>query len=237
MTSRDLDELDGLLALASAVVPLRDVRGAVETRGDIIALRHDVDDNPGSLDAATRIAAWEFVRGYRSTFFILPTAYYWNELETPGKLRQIAALGHEIGLHANPIVESIATGLTPEECLREDLGRLDEWGHDVVGVAPHGDPSCYWPNGELRFVNDEVFEECSRPELGTLASRGLDFEPRRLAEYGLSYEAYRLPRGFYLSDSGDRWAPSIAEARSAFEAGLDAPLQILQHPDWYRTAL
>lgn len=240
MTAADVLELEGLLDLASDVVALRDLPHYADACPwiDVIALRHDVDDNPGAIDAAVQMATWEAARGYESTYFILHTARYWDERETRAKLEQIACLRHEIGIHANAIPAALATGETPARILSDALDRLRSWGFDVTGVAPHGDPSCYGPDGALRFVNDEVFTECARPELGEPDRQieGITLDPRPLADYGLEYEAYRLPRAAYLSDSGNRWTPSIAQARAQFEAGLDAPLQILQHPDWYTAA-
>jgi hypothetical protein len=61
-------------------------------------LRHDVDY---STAAALALARQESQRGVRATYFLLPNSLYYNLLdpahaELP---RQLAALGHDIGLH------------------------------------------------------------------------------------------------------------------------------------------
>jgi len=101
----DLDELELLLSTASAVVSMREVHAGARA-DDIIGLRHDVDDNNGSLDTAALIAQWERDRGYRSTYFILHTAPYWQEKDTlQAALEIILECGHEIGFHVNAITE------------------------------------------------------------------------------------------------------------------------------------
>jgi len=63
-----------------------------------IALRHDVDFAPGySLE----MAELERAAGVTSTFFVLVDGQFYNPLdrEVVRQIRQIHALGHEIGLH------------------------------------------------------------------------------------------------------------------------------------------
>lgn len=232
MNRRDLDYLDQLiLSPAAAVVSMRQVHEGA-TGDDVVGLRHDVDDNPGSLDTAVKLASWEAERGYRSTYYILHTASYFPGAQ--GALEQIAALGHEIGIHANAIAAALTTGEDPAEILRDALGQLRGWGHDIVGVAPHGDEKCRHKDGSIRFVNDEMFAECARPEFGAPdreIAPGLQLDPKPLADYGLAYETYRLPRGRYLSDSGGHW--NVKPATVATGAGQ---LHVLQHPDWWAHA-
>jgi hypothetical protein len=235
---RDLDLLDELvLARAKAVVSMLEVyQGARDE--DVIGLRHDVDDNSGSLATAVRIAAWEAERGYRATFYILHTAGYWqDESHLRSALDQIAGFGHEIGIHANAIAEALRTGGDPHLILEEAIDHLRSFGHPVLGVAPHGDELCRDAAGRVWFVNDEQFVECARPEMGKpdrLLRNGditLRLDPRPLADFGLEYEAYRLPRIRYLSDSGGHWNVEPAAAASG-----PGQLHVLWHPDWWAAA-
>lgn len=239
MNKQDLAELDGLLSSASAVVSMREVHAGA-TGDDVIGLRHDVDDNPGSLDTAAEIAAWEAERGYTSTFFILHTASYWHRPDLVDVLSEIAGHGHEIGIHANAITYALKTGGDPVLILTGALEWLRRNGFEITGVAPHGDQLCYAtaPEGQkLGFVNDELFTECPRPELGA-PDRVIEYErtkvrlrPEPLSLFGLDYETYRLPHGRYLSDSGGKWNVPPASV-------MEGPgqLHILQHPDWWREA-
>lgn len=235
---RDLQVLDDVvLSNARAVVSMLEVHeGAREE--DVIGLRHDVDDNPGALPTAVNIARWEAERGYRATFYMLHTAPYWeDERQLRSALDEIAGYGHEIGIHANAIAEGLRGRGDPHLILEEAIGRLRSFGHPVRGVVAHGDPLCRDRNGEVWFVNDEQFLECVRPEMGDphrLLGNGkttVRLDPRPLADFGLVYEAYRVPRVRYLSDSGGRWNIDPAEA-----AVGQGQLHILWHPDWWADA-
>ncbi len=230
----DLEELDSLLlARADSVVAMHDVyQGRTDDR--VIGLRHDVDDNQASLETAVKLAGWEAERGYRSTYFILHTAAYWDdEPRLRAALDQIAVRGHEIGIHADALTVALREGGDPAAILIAAITQLRGYGHPVYGVAGHGGELC----GQVGFVNDEIFSECARPEMGapdrilTFEERTLRLAPRPLADFGLVYETYRLPRRRYLSDSGDHW--NIRPARAADGPGQ---LHILMHPDWWEEA-
>lgn len=236
MNRHDLAELDRLLSGFRAVVSMRQVFEGARSP-DVVGLRHDVDDNHGSLNTALRIAAWEHSRGYRSTFLLLHTASYWRRPDFFQVVDMIAGFGHEIGIHADAIGWALAHGGNPASILRAAVERLRQHGHDVVGVAPHGNRNCYRPDGSLLYVNDEMFTECARPELGapdrllSLNGRKVKLEPMPLAAFGLDYECYRLPHGRYLSDSGGRWNVPPGSV-----IDCDGQLHVLMHPDWWREA-
>jgi len=234
MNAADLDQLDTLLlAPARAVASMREVHAGATDR-DIVGMRHDVDDNPGALQTAVKMAAWEAERGYRSTYFMLHTATYWNDDATfRGALDQIAGLDHEIGLHANALAESLLYGGPPDDILQCALDQLRAYEHTVTGVVGHGDQLCRLAG----FVNDEMFLECARSDQGapdrhvTFRGRRLRLTPRPLADFGLEYVSIWLPRGRMLSDSGGSWHVPP-------ETVVDGPgqLHVLQHSDWWAAA-
>lgn len=230
----DLEELDArLLSLADRVVPMYDVaRG--DTGPRTIGLRHDVDDNPGSLDTAIRLAEWEFEHGYSSTYFLLHGSYYWDE-EMLVVAEQIEELGHEVGLHVNAIAEALRTGKEPHWLLQNALMEL-RTAVRVVGVVAHGDPLCH----KAWFVNDELFSESARSDCGAPdreikhEGKTVKLQPLSRGTYGLEYDANWLSRGDYLSDSGGKWSQPFEEVAEAFpERGQ---LHLLVHPDWWREA-
>ena len=47
-----------------------------KTHPDVIGLRHDVDNE---IDSSVAFAQWEADRGYRSTYYILHSAPYWQD--------------------------------------------------------------------------------------------------------------------------------------------------------------
>ncbi len=230
----DLAELDGLLARALAVMPMETI-AAGQRWQQVIGMRHDVDN---SIEPAVAFARWEAEQGYRSTYFILHTAPYWHDKDLlRDSLEQIAACGHEIGIHNNALAEAHTTGGDPAAILAAALDELRSYDYDVRGTVAHGDTRCYGPDGRVRFVNDELFWECPRPELGNARRRigNLTIDPISLADLDLAYDANWLPRGAYLSDSGGVWRPGFDEAAAGYPyAG--GQLHVLAHPDWWGQA-
>lgn len=222
----DLDER--LLAHAEWVRPMRTV-GRLD---DVVGLRHDVDN---TFEACVDLAKWEADRQYYATYFILHDSPYWYDRDLREGLDIIASHGHEIGLHVNAVAVALEQGGDPHTIVGAALDRLRGWGHDVVGVAGHGDPLCY----AYEFVNDEIFEECRRPEMGdatrTLHGRHtVTIEPRPLADFGLEYDSYRVgTRALYLSDSGGAWnAPGFDVIADRFPSAA-GQLHVLMHPCWW----
>jgi len=254
----DLAELDEhFLSKASAVIAMQEV-AAGNTGHTTIGLRHDCDAGH-SLATAVKTARWEADRGYRSTYYVLHTSPYWQYPTFPRMLEEIACLGHEIGIHADALAESLKTGRDPHLILDEALATLRGWGFSVRGVAGHGNPVCNRDAGpgEITFANDEQFVECARPQEGppdrviTRGSISLKLAPRPLADFGLDYEALvlGLPHPFRFSDSGGRWLrPGWDETVEKFWRTVAVPaeavvdpretrqLHLLVHPDWWMQA-
>lgn len=226
-------ELDArLLAPASRVVPMYDVaRG--DTDAGVIGLRHDVDDNAGAFDTALLMAAWEYERGYSSTYYLLHGSHYWEE--ALARAFEFEELGHEVGLHVNAIPEAFKQNRNPHAILREALYQLRSAGVRVTGCSAHGDALCH----RAHFVNDEIFTESPRPDWGPperqIVHEGmaLPLRPEPRSKYELEYDANWLPRGDYLSDSGGEWSQpwSTVTARSG-----KGQLHVLIHPDWWSHA-
>jgi hypothetical protein len=257
----DLEDLDTLfMSKAERVVPLCEVV-AGDRAPNVIGMRHDCD-NTDSLRIATHLAAWEQERGYRSSYYILHSAPYWDAPGFEDHLDEIASCGHEIGIHVNALAQSFRTGRHPDEILSEALDRLRGLGYDVVGAAGHGDRLCNYEAGpgEEWFANDEQFLECRRGQVGdTIIDGGareinrgaasLLLQPRPMADFGLEYEALfcALPYYFRFSDSGGKWNPPwrpIANIFGEFVSATEAPqndtdpkqLHMLIHPDWWGNA-
>lgn len=230
----DLEELHTeLFSRADRVVPMYDIaRG--DTAPNVIGLRHDVDDNEGSLLTALRLAEWEFERGYSSTYFLLHGSHYWND----GMLvvaEQLEELGHEVGIHVNAIAEGLRMGRDPRPILREALTELRTAAR-VVGCVAHGDSLCH----QAFFVNDEMFLESARPQCGApdrvlqLDAKMLRLHPVSRGDFGLEYDANWLSRGVYISDSGGKWSQPFGQVAETFPAR--GQLHMLVHPDWWSEA-
>lgn len=189
LKAADLEKLDKWLAAADAVVPLRDVaRG--RTGPAVVGMRHDVDHN---LDHAVLFAEWEAERGYAATYFVLHTAWYYDDKDALyANLERLVELGHEVGLHSNATVVAAAELPARErwkmpgqrfsdvmsarlhDVIADELGALRDHGFDVVGVAAHGDIGTY----EMGVYNDLRFTRL------TLEQFGLEYDADRLRATG-----------------------------------------------------
>jgi hypothetical protein len=231
----DLAELDDrLLDKALAVVAMREVAAGIR-HPNIVGMRHDVDN---AIEPAVAFAAWEADRGYRSTYYVLHTAPYWQDKDLlKSSLAQIAEFGHEIGLHNNALAAAVANHLDPRGILADAVSELRGYGYDVRSTVAHGDSLCYGEDGRVRFVNDELFVECARPQHGAPDRdvAGVTIQPIPLAALGFDFDANWVGRGKYLSDSGGCWrTPGFDTIADGFP--FDGQLHMLVHPCWWREA-
>lgn len=118
-----------------SMIPMR-ACSIAEADSPMMILRHDVDL---SLDFAVEMAAIEAGLGVQSTYFILPQNEYYNPFSTVGvrRVQEIAALGHEIGLHWDSSIHE-----NDNERMRQgfisDLARLaDIAGAEIVSASQH----------------------------------------------------------------------------------------------------
>lgn len=197
---------------------------------EMIGMRHDCDDR--AYDSILPLAEWEARRNRRSTFYLLHTAPWYSKALDAGLPQKLAALGHEVGLHYNWAPSYEKGGVDPRLTLDVELRRLRATGVRIGSVAGHGDDACY----RMKLVNYGLFVESGParyPWRDFTEETGLDRVT--CAEYGLDFLAEFVPKWLYISDSGDEWQPSLAEAEDYFPA--DGPTVILQHPDWYSPRL
>lgn len=231
MDSVDLRKLETIFERAEAVVPHIEQRKGLPP-GDFVVLRHDVDNK--GWPSTFAMAEWEARHGWRSTFYFLHTAPYWGP-QIAGPIREIKAMGHEIGFHNNALAEGVRTKSDPFVILDRAVTELREWADDdVVATAAHGDPLCQFGG----FINYMLFSECQSKYVQTYYApvEELGFAPRPLGDFGFEYAGDWLPRPVYMTDSGGAWveAPgtvTIDEAVKGFPFG--ALFSILQHPDWW----
>ena len=199
---------------------IRLLRDTYNTPGEMINIRHDVDDD---IQSSVAMAEREALNGIKATYFILNTAPYW---ESPGLLdyiKSIADMGHEIGWHNNAITENLKTGKPLEQCIGDPLATLRKVA-PVTGTASHGDHLCH----ELRYLNYYAFYETKKNPAFT-SMCGMVFS---LRYFELEYEAYHTGHELYLSESGGTWGTEPDEVLSEFNKG-GKKLQILIHPQWW----
>lgn len=217
-----------------------------QVRGERIAtIRHDVDHD---LFNARRLAREERQLGIRSTYCLMPTAWYyrhpdgdtagWRTRDVVEIASDIRDLGHEISLHNNSVVEALVTGKRPAELLEDELSFWLRQGIVIHGTSSHGDRLCR----ELNFRNFEVFAEfvgVDRLQDRVLrhGDQSVELGATTLAELGLEYEAYELRRDLYVSDSGGQLrkkdAPVIGERRMEPKLDGGSMVGLLVHPIWW----
>lgn len=214
-----------------------------------IALRHDVDHD---IDVALEMARFEYDRGFRASYYILPGAPYWDDKDLAEKLLQLRDYGHEIGLHTNIISDWLRRGANdPRRAVEESLARLRGGGVNVVGMAAHGDQLCYekgfinyWAFRELRPADPTISED-KRTAEGPFAGaedklvryHGDDIvrdDGERfmlwsisMESLGLQYDAWHVPADSYFSDSGGRWRGAHDPLSHDLNMGRN---QVLIHP-------
>lgn len=215
---------------------------------DVLVIRHDIDHD---FETAVKMAHWEHARGIRATYCVLHSAWYYGEERDGTLLRyrepldaalEIQSLGHEVNLHNNAVTVALRARRDPVEVLWEELAHLRMHGLRVVGTSTHGDALCR----ELDYRNYEVFAECVYASRGGARSIEWEGHPVALgrtpmAELGLRYEGYDLPRDLYLTDSGGnlrirrhtRGRAGLARERLEGMPNYGRIVGILTHPVWW----
>jgi hypothetical protein len=168
----------------------------------LFLLRHDLDF---SVELAVHFARLEAALGIQATYFVRVHARHYNPFALPTyrQLREIEALGHEIGLHYEPGFAEAAEEEPAAMVRREKAVAEALLGHPIVSAAAH------LPGKSGRPVTAE-----------------------NLAAFGLRYEAYtpRFLTGFkYLSESNGRWR----EGCLCGHLGRHERLCVLVHPFWW----
>lgn len=152
----------------------RELLVALKDYGEII-LRHDVDLKPQNSLATAKI---EHELGWKAVYYFRAVPESWDE----GNIREIAALGHEIGYH----YESLTTCNGDIDAAYRDFCSNLEKLRDIVpvkSICMHGSPKSKWDS-------KDIWKKYDYHQLG------VDFEP---------YFDVDFSKTFYLTDTGRRW--------------------------------
>ncbi len=120
-------------------------------QGLLCHIRHDVD---GDLVSARAQAILEHELGIKSTYYILHTAPYyglWNadrkrferNVSAIGVYQEIEKLGHEVGLHSDPLFLYQNHNVDGVGALRTELEWLRSNGLTVAGTVAHNSVTTY----------------------------------------------------------------------------------------------
>jgi hypothetical protein len=175
-------------------------------RPGVVLLRHDIDK---SVALALRMARMEAERGVRANYFFLLRSRLYSLLEPESILavREIASLGHSVGLHCDA---GRLPGPPPADLDTLDGRILAELRlfEEVLGLASGKAVTFHNPPHGL------VQREPSLP--GYLSG----YAPR-----------FMLPRTKYISDSNAHWREG--DPRPSLAAAVWPRVQILVHPLWW----
>lgn len=91
--------------------------------GKQVIIRHDVDTD---AQKALELALLEHGNGVCSTYFFLLSSDFYNVLscQTSDTVRQVAALGHDIGLHFDETRYN--SGQDIKECVMREVGIMEK---------------------------------------------------------------------------------------------------------------
>jgi hypothetical protein len=175
----------------------------------VLLLRHDVDHD---FETAMQMASWEHAHGLRATYAVLHTAWYYGEFwegryrhtaELVALCEGLANMGHEVVFHNNLVTLALQTGADPATVLHNELQFLRGLGLPALGTVTHGDRLCH----QFNYGNFEIFVQAVKLDRGgprTLATERGEVKLGALdyRQFGLTYEAYDIPRDIYITDSG-----------------------------------
>ncbi len=179
-----------------------------------VCIRHDVDIR---LDRAVEIARYEADLGLRSSwYFLTDTAPYrvW-ESDIP---REIAAMGHEVGVHSDHLYEQLALGRDGLARLREDVRRMAEHARATIhGVCWHGGKHI----AAFGANNYDLYKDIPPAELG--------LEYHDAVFYHEGTRKWRCDRIISDGENNLRFVPG-KPGRVLDEADAGADILVVTHP-------
>lgn len=165
--------------------------------------RHDVDF---SMHRALKLAKLENEVGVTSTYFLYPHSTFYNFLSRNilDLVLQIIELGHDIGLHFDPIFYQ----KNEKSSLKRTIQREYKLIRDFTGVAPVAISFHLYGNLIKPMPEEDIL-------VGMVNAYG----PTIRKEYG------------YVSDSNGVWR--FRRLQNVLEEAKENKLQVLTHPEWW----
>jgi hypothetical protein len=185
-------------------------------------MRHDVDLLP---ERVPPIAHLEADLGIQATYFFRVHANEYNAFshQTIAIMRDTLSLGHELGLHAEPLDLQASCGVEPEKAIRASIAALEGiLGVAIKGIASHNDIT---PDNNLDY-----FRRTAAADLGVLYEA---YDDSGLNLFGRSWYItdghfwyWRAFRDGELTDNKDCLCEHFVAGRS--------PIYALVHPHvWF----
>ena len=159
-----------------------------DKEGKMVVLRHDVDELAWN---ALKMAQLEHRLGVRATYFFRIV----KQSNVPEVIRQIVALGHEVGYHYEDLALAKGDEMTAIQSFKENLDYFRTY-YPVKSVCMHGSSTSQYDNRLL-------------------------WENHSLSEFGLVGEPYLsvdFEKVFYLTDTGYAWDGGKFATRDVVES-------------------
>ena len=191
--------LDDAMSAGARVVQVRQLDDMVVNRHAALVLKHDVHGlNLASLLAFARAEADMGILG--SYFFMPPdhpdTARHYGFSEQVGVMREIQAMGHEIGLHLDPYFMMEFWRAPLRDVLLRALSAFEQAGISVNSMNMHGNSAHQHKDANGYGTSFDLFEELARqpdyPELKAVdpdSAEVLRTQRVRLADFGINFWA------------------------------------------------
>lgn len=165
--------------------------------------RHDIDY---SLNRALVLAKLEHLEGLKATYFINLHSEFYNVTEASQRnnIREILALGHDLGLHFDPAFYDLTSEHDLDRLIAQEAGCL----HELFGAEP----------AAFSFHNPVAAHlTCESDYYGGL----------------VNCYSRRFKTGVgYCSDSNGYWR--FRRLHDVLAEANDPCLQILTHPEWWQ---
>jgi hypothetical protein len=168
----------------------------------VVILRHDVDRSPLLSMNTARL---ENSKGIRGTYYFRIV----KESNDPLVMREIAALGHEIGYHYEDL--ALSNGIT-ENAIRTFESNLDYFRtfYPVKTISMHGSPASKWDNRDL-------WNNYSYRDFGIIAEPYFDLD---------------FTNVLYLTDTGRKWNGERSSVRDkVFQENFAGLKECLKNSD------
>ena len=168
----------------------------------VICCRHDVDL---SMHEALNLAKIENILNVKATYFLLPHSEFYNlyEKSITNLVNEITSLGHNIGLHFDPIYYNVTSKEELEYWLNFEKDIIEKIFHNKVNVFSFHNPT----------------EEM------------LSFDELSYAGMINTYAKELKESVAYCSDSNGYWR--FKRMYDVINEEKPMKLQILTHPEWW----
>lgn len=166
--------IKALLDGGFTIMPVRDFLES-KPQGKVIALRHDVDEQPQN---ALKMAAVEHNLDVCATYYFRRVP----KSDHPDIIRQIAAMGHEIGYHYEDLSKTEGDMDKAIESFKANLEYFRQY-YPVKTVCMHGSSSS-------KYDNKDIWSQAKLSDFGLIGEPYISFDFKRI---------------YYMTDTGYAW--------------------------------